>query len=85
MPIDKALLEILCCPRTKADVRLLLPEEIKHFNTKIAEGSLSYFNSEVVELALDEGLITVDGKTLYRIDEGIPVMLIDKGIVVPVE
>jgi len=25
-------------------------------------------------------LITKDGKTIYRIDEGIPIMLIEKGI-----
>jgi uncharacterized protein YbaR (Trm112 family) len=34
----------------------------------------------MVDKPLEEGLITEDGATVYRIDENIPVMLIEMGI-----
>jgi uncharacterized protein YbaR (Trm112 family) len=33
-----------------------------------------------VDTPLDAGLITEDGETIYRIDDDIPIMLIDEGI-----
>jgi uncharacterized protein YbaR (Trm112 family) len=80
MPIDKQLLDILCCPKTKTDVEILSAEELNSLNEKIKKGSIKNVAGEVIRDVLTEGLITVDKKTVYRIDEGIPVMLIDEGI-----
>jgi uncharacterized protein YbaR (Trm112 family) len=33
-----------------------------------------------VDTPLEEGLITEDRKTIYRIDDGIPIMLAEEGI-----
>lgn len=78
--MDKHLLEILCCPATKMAVRMARPDEITALNRSIAAGEVSSCAGTPIAAPLAEALITQDGKTLYRVDEGIPVMLVDEGI-----
>jgi uncharacterized protein YbaR (Trm112 family) len=80
MPISDDLLQILCCPRTKVPVRLLPQDQLDKLNEKIAEGAVKYFDGSAVEKPLQEGLITEDEQVIYRIDDDIPVMLVDQGI-----
>ena len=80
MPISETLLEVLCCPESKAALKMLPDQEIEKFNDLISAGKLRYADDSPVEKPLQEALITVDGKTLYRIDDDIPVMLVEKGI-----
>jgi uncharacterized protein YbaR (Trm112 family) len=80
MPIDKELLEILCCPRTKVPVRMVSADQLAKLNERIAAGVVKYYDNNPVEKPLQEGLITEDGETIYRIDDGIPVMLVEQGI-----
>ena len=80
MPIKKELLDILCCPTTKVPVETLKEEKLKKINDLILKKKLHYQNNSLVKKCLTEGLITIDGKTIYRIDQDIPIMLIEKGI-----
>ena len=80
MPISEDLLQILCCPRTKVPVEMLSAERLAKLNEQIAKGTVKNYDGSAVEKALDEGLVTEDGKTVYRIDDGIPVMLVDQAI-----
>ena len=80
MPISQELLEILCCPRTKVPVRMMPADGLAKLNEQIAKGSVKYFDGNAVDKPLDEGLITDDGQVIYRIDDSIPVMLVDQGI-----
>lgn len=80
MPIDKKLLEILCCPVTKLPVKRLPKGELNAVNQRIAAGEVKLATGEIVEVPLDEALITENGTTIYRVDDGIPVMLEDEGI-----
>lgn len=80
MPIDKELLDILCCPKTKIDVQMLDHSQLKNLNDKIKAKKIKYASGETVDETLEEALITIDKKSVYRIDEGIPVMLIDQAI-----
>jgi uncharacterized protein YbaR (Trm112 family) len=80
MPIDKELLEILCCPRTKVPVRMMPADQLAKLNERIAAGGVKYYDNSLVDKPLQEGLITDDGETVYRIDDGIPVMLVEQGI-----
>ncbi|HUG82193.1 MAG TPA: hypothetical protein VML01_11050 [Bryobacterales bacterium] len=80
MPISEDLLEILCCPRTKVPVRMLPAEQLASLNARIAQGGVTHQDGSPVETPLQEGLITEDGETVYRIDDDIPVMLVDQGI-----
>ncbi len=59
----------------------MLPQDkLDALNGRISQGGVVEVGGDAVATPLQEGLITEDGKTIYRIDDGIPVMLIDKGI-----
>ena len=78
--IDKELLDILCCPETKVPVEVLSEDKLKALNEKIAAGEVETIDGRKVNEPFDAGLITEDGRTIYRIDDDIPIMLIDEGI-----
>ena len=80
MPLDRKLLDILCCPATKVPVRELDAERLTKINEKIGSGSVKYQGGESVSETIGEGLITEDGRTIYEIRGGIPIMLVEKGI-----
>jgi len=78
--MDRKLLDILCCPATKQALALLNKAELTSLNDAIAAGGLRRVDESVQSEAIVEGLITRDHKTIYRIDDGIPVLLSDEGI-----
>ena len=78
--MDKRLLDILCCPVSKTPVRLLGRAEMDALNGAIASGSVVTTAGSPVRERIDEGLITTDRKLIYRVDDGIPVMLPEEGI-----
>jgi uncharacterized protein YbaR (Trm112 family) len=80
MPINEQLLEILRCPATKAPLRPLTSDEVTALNARIENEEVTYQDGSAVDKPLEEGLVTEDGATVYRIDENIPVMLIEMGI-----
>jgi uncharacterized protein YbaR (Trm112 family) len=80
VPITEELLAILCCPVTKVPVRMLGEKELAQVNEQITKGAVKSVDGSKVDKQLSEGLITTDKKTIYRIDEDIPVMLADVGI-----
>lgn len=79
--MDKRLLDILCCPATKQPLRPLTRAELDALNRAIAGGG-ARTTTQAVGAALAAGLITVDGKRVYRIEDDIPVMLADEAIMV---
>jgi uncharacterized protein YbaR (Trm112 family) len=80
MPIDGKLLEILCCPVSKTPLNILLPDKLQKLNAAIEAGGVLFVDGKPVEQAIPEGLITEDGKVIYPIEDGIPVLLEHKGI-----
>jgi len=80
MPISQDLLEILCCPKTKVPVVMLDGDRLARLNEQIAAGAVVNVGGETVAKPVQEALVTEDSRTVYRIDDGIPVMLIDEGI-----
>ena len=80
MSIDKHLLEILVCPVTKTPVKLLAKDKLAILNREVEKGEITYVDGATVEEPLDEALITEDGRTVYRVSDGIPVMLEEQGI-----
>ena len=80
MPLDPALLEILCCPETKQAMTLLDAASLEILNRKIANGEVQNTGGNLVKEPLDGGLIRSDKKVTYPIRETIPIMLIEEGI-----
>jgi uncharacterized protein YbaR (Trm112 family) len=80
MPVSPELVEILVCPETKQPVAVASEDVLARVNEKISAGSLRNRGGEKVEKAITEGLLREDGKMLYPVDDGIPVMLIEESI-----
>ena len=80
MPIDKRRLDILCDPVTKIPVTPLAKAQLAALNRAIERGDVQTVTGAQVTSSVAEGLITTDGKVIYRIDDGIPVMLPEEGI-----
>jgi len=80
MPIDQRLLDILCCPVSKVPVTPLGKTQLADLNRRIAAGGVQTVAGVTLAAPLAEGLVTTDGKVIYRVEDGIPVMLPDEGI-----
>ncbi len=80
MPVSQELLEILVCPETKQRVSPAADEIIQQVNTRIEAGDLRNRGGDAVGKAISEGLLREDGKILYIVDDGIPVMLVEESI-----
>ena len=80
MPIDNELLEILACPESRQPVALAPTDILDKLNSEIDAGRLRNRGGDVVEKRIEEALLREDGKILYIIEDGIPIMLIDQSI-----
>lgn len=73
--MDKKLLAILCCPVTHKGLSMAQADLLKTVNAAISAERLVNNDGDKVAAPLSEALVTDDGKTLYPIDDGIPVLL----------
>jgi uncharacterized protein YbaR (Trm112 family) len=73
--MDKRLLTILRCPVTHKGLSVLKKDELAKLNEAIAAGKVKTLDGEPLETPLAEALVTDDGKRLYPVNEGIPVLL----------
>ncbi len=80
MALDRKLLDVLCCPISKQPVYPLTRDQLTRANEAIAAGELRYLDDSPVSEALEEGLVTDNGERIYRVDDGIPIMLEERAI-----
>lgn len=80
MPVSEELLEILVCPETKQPVKPAPEELLRRLGDDIRAGKVRNRGGEKLSEPLSEGLLREDGKVLYPVDDGIPVMLIEESI-----
>jgi len=78
--MDRKLLDILCCPTSKQPLAMVNAAELAAINRAIAGGGLARADGQAQSTALTEALITRDRKNVYRIDDGIPVLLADEAL-----
>jgi uncharacterized protein YbaR (Trm112 family) len=78
--MDRKLLDILACPATRQPLGLLETAGLEAMNRAIAAGAVKRADGSAQTDALREALITQDRKLVYRIDDGIPVLLIEEGM-----
>lgn len=73
--MDKKLLNILCCPVSHKGLAIAKSDLLRKVNKAIDASDVSNREGVVVGETLDEALVTDDGKLLYPIIDGIPVLL----------
>ena len=73
--MDKRLLSILCCPVTHKGLSLARPELLDKINAAISAGKLVNHDGTELSSSLAEALVTDDGKIMYPVNDGIPVLL----------
>lgn len=78
--MDRKLLDLLVCPATRQPLALLDKPGMEALNRAIAAGGVQRIDDTPQTEPVREALITRDRKTLYRVDDGIPVLLIEEGI-----
>jgi uncharacterized protein YbaR (Trm112 family) len=80
MSIDAELLAILVCPDDKSPLTPANDELVAALNSKITAGEVKNQGEWVVERPMEAALVRADGKLLYPVRDGIPVLLKDEGI-----
>ena len=78
--MDRKLLDILCCPTTRQSLALLDSQGLNALNHAIGAGGVKRADDTVQTEPLREALLTRDRKTVYRVDDGIPVLLAEEAI-----
>lgn len=78
--MDRKLLDILVCPASRQPLSLLDKAGLDALNRAIAAGGVKRNDGGAQPGAVREALVTRDRKTVYRLDDGIPVLLVDEGI-----
>ena len=78
--MDRKLLDILCCPTTRQSLAMLDSQGLDTLNRAIAAGGVKRADDSPQSTPLREALLTRDRKTVYRVDDGIPVLLAEEAI-----
>lgn len=78
--MDKKLLDILCCPISKQSLLPLAANRLEILNAGIGHSRIRQHDGSTLDAALKQALVSADNKWIYRIDDGIPVLLADEAI-----
>jgi uncharacterized protein YbaR (Trm112 family) len=73
--MDKRLLNILRCPITHKGLTPARRDLLENLNAAISKGDVVNREGNALDSALREALVTDDGKLLYPVNDGIPVLL----------
>ncbi|MDJ0712078.1 MAG: Trm112 family protein [Woeseiaceae bacterium] len=73
--MDKRLLTILRCPVSHKSLSLLKKDKLAKINAAIANGEVETHEGTRLDAPLAEALVTDDGKRVYPVNDGIPVLL----------
>ena len=78
--MEKKLLSILCCPVTHKGLALARGDLLASVNRAIEARELVSRDGAKVKEKFKEALVTDDGKILYPVDDGIPVLIEGAGV-----
>ncbi len=79
--MSKHLIDILCCPVTHKNLKRPASRDLAALNRAIERGEITRQDGQVVSAPVNDALITEDARILYRIDDGIPVLLEEESII----
>jgi uncharacterized protein len=74
------LIHLLCCPEDRSKLTAADDDLVKRVNAAIREGRLVNRAGTQFEQPLDGGLVRADGRVMYPVIDGIPVLLQGDGI-----
>ena len=80
--INETLLQLICCPETHQSLASAPPDLLAQMEALRAKGKLVNRAGQQIEDVLDDVLIRDDGKIAYPVVDGIPVLIIEEGILV---
>lgn len=78
--MDRTLLDLLVCPATHQPLHRLDSAQREALNAAIAGGELRRGDGRTETQTLADALASRDGKQVYRVDDGIPVLLVEEAL-----
>ncbi len=78
---DRDIVGLLACPACHRPLQPLPDVRLAALNRLIETGEARYVDGEVISEPVEAALITDNDTLIYRIDDGIPVLLTERGIV----
>ena len=78
--IDQKLLDLLSCPVSKAPRTPLSAKQLDALNAALSQGKVQNVDGQTLSGTVQAGLISTDGKVIYRMEDGIAVLLPEEGI-----
>ncbi len=78
--MDTKHLDMIVCPVTKSPLQRLDSERLAQMNTAIDRGGVQNHAELSVSDPLSEALVTRDGRVIYPVIDGIPLLLEEESI-----
>lgn len=78
--MNPELLSILCCPETHQPLRPAPTELLASLNERIRQGNIRNQSGRPITEPCEAGLLREDGKSLYPVWGGLPILLIAEAI-----
>ena len=78
--MDRKLLDLLVCPSTRQPLALVDSLDLQAINQAISGGGVVRGDGSAQSEPLREALVTRDRKRVYRVDDGIPVLLAEEAL-----
>ena len=78
--MDRKLLDLLVCPVTRQPLLALESHGLKALNAAIRAGGVARGDGSTQTEPLHEALVRMDRRAVYRIDDGIAVLLAEDAI-----
>ena len=78
--MDRKVIDLLCAPRTGQRLSLLDPKGLDALNRAIGAGTVSNVDGTALGQPLREALVTFDRRQIFRVNDGIPVLLPEEAI-----
>ena len=78
--MDPEMLRILCCPETHQPLRPAPEDLVASLNERIGQGNVRNRSGKAVTERCEAGLLREDGKALYPVRGGLPILLVAEAI-----
>ena len=78
--VDPELVRLLRCPETMQTLKAADPAQLTKLNQLVSRGELRNRAGSVVSEKFDTGLVRSDGKIMYPVCQGIPIMLVEEAV-----